>query len=83
MNMEKFSKIAKGVVKAGLVMFAVGAVLAVAAPAIGVAVGIAPTYAAAAAALGHTASALWLGSFFGAFGALKATVDPLPFVPAT
>lgn len=70
----------KNVVKSGLVMFAVGAALSVVAPLIALAVGIVPAgagYAGAVAALGHTADVLWLGSFFGAFGAIHAAVEPL------
>lgn len=74
---EKFLNIAKNVAKAGLVMLAVGAALAIAAPAIGVAVGIAPSYAAAAVVLGNTANPLWLGAFFGSFGALRAAIAPV------
>lgn len=66
----------KPILKAGALLFVVGALLAVAAPAIAVGLGMAPTYAAGAALLGHSASPLWMGCFFGAFGAIDAAVRP-------
>ncbi len=63
------------IAKTAAVMFAVGALLAVVAPAITVALGFAPDVAAAAATLGFNSQPLWLGSFFAAFGAIQATVS--------
>lgn len=65
------------VVKAGVLFFAVGALLSLAAPYIALAVGLAPTAAGAAALLGPTANPLWLGAFFSAFGAIDAAIRPL------
>lgn len=67
----------KDILKAGATLFVVGALLAVAAPLLGAAVGLAPSVSAAATALGHTANPLWMGAFFGAFGAIDAGVRPL------
>ena len=70
----------KNIIKAGLLFAAVGATLALIAPVIGMALGIvggATTYGAAASALGHTANPLWLGSFFGAFGAIDTGMRPV------
>lgn len=69
-------KFLTSVLKAGALFFVVGALLAVAAPYIGAAVGLAPTAAEAATALGHSASPIWMGAFFGAFGAIDAAVRP-------
>lgn len=51
--------------------FVVGALLAMAAPTLAGVVGVDPS------SLGHTADPLWLGSFFGAFGALDAGLRPI------
>lgn len=67
----------KNILKAGATLFVVGALLAVAAPAIAVGLGMAADYAAGAALLGHSASPLWMGAFFGAFGAIDAAVRPM------
>ncbi|NBO18521.1 MAG: hypothetical protein EBV03_04705 [Proteobacteria bacterium] len=67
----------KNIVKAGATLFVVGALLAVAAPAIAVGLGMASNYAAGAVLLGHSASPLWMGAFFGAFGAIDAAVRPM------
>ena len=67
----------KNILKAGATLFVVGALLAVSAPAIAVGLGMASSYAGGAALLGHTSSALWMGSFFGAFGAINAAVEPM------
>lgn len=64
-------KIVKNVIVTTAVMFAVGALLAVAAPLIAEATGV------AVASLGHTADPLWLGSFFGTFGGLHAAIKPV------
>lgn len=71
------------VLKAGLLTFAVGALLAVCAPYIAMAVGLgasataggAITYAATAQSLGIIALPTWLGPFFGAFGAINALFE--------
>lgn len=65
------------VVKSALVMFAVGAILAVAAPYVGAAAGIVPSVAAATEILGTSANPLWLGSFFGMFGAASSALSPV------
>ncbi|MBY0406799.1 MAG: hypothetical protein K2Q01_03845 [Rickettsiales bacterium] len=46
------------------------------APVIGAAVGLAPSVAEAGVVLGHTANPLWMGAFFGAFGAIDAALRP-------
>lgn len=58
------------IVNEGVVMFAVGLLLALAAPHIADFFHIAPSVAG-------THDPLWTGAFFGAFGALHATVSPI------
>lgn len=67
--------ILKNVLKNGAIMFAVGLLLAVAAPAIAELVGEA---ALGEAAFAHATNTplLWTGLFFGAFGAIHAAVAP-------
>ena len=65
-----FKTIAKNTVKGALVAFAVGALLAVAAPV------IANWTNVSMPDVGLSANPLWLGSFFGAWGALAAMVQP-------
>ena len=72
----------KQTVKAAAMFFVVGAALALSAPLIAMAVGLADpglrvgAYKAAASMLGHSANPAWLGSFFGMFGALDAVARP-------
>jgi hypothetical protein len=65
------------VLKAGATLFVVGALLALAAPVLAYGIGMAPSVGAAAAMLGSNASPMWMGVFFGAFGAIDAAVRPI------
>ena len=70
----------KNILKNGTILFVVGVVLAAVAPLISMTLGLAPEgadYSAAAAALGDSASPLWMGAFFGTFGAIDAAVRPV------
>ncbi len=67
----------KNIIKTGLLFAAVGAMLALLAPAIGVGIGLEATYAEAAETLALTAKPLWMGAFFGTFGALNAAATPV------
>jgi hypothetical protein len=75
--MVHMKKLLKNIVKGAVIMFAVGAALALAAPYLAAATGIAPSVAEAVTTLGANANPLWLGSFFGAFGAISAAVTPV------
>lgn len=76
---SKFWQVLWNATKMGVLMFAVGAALAAVAPYIAMAVGVegATSYAAAQTALNLSASPAWLGAFFGAFGVLNATFNPI------
>jgi hypothetical protein len=58
------------IAKSSLVMFTVGALLALAAPPLAVLAGIDPGM------LGPTTNMLWSGAFFGAFGGIRAALAP-------
>src|SRR6185436_12992284 len=64
------------VVKNGLIMFAVGIALALAAPVLAQAVGGASILGAAAFEHAVATPVLWTGLFFGAFGAIHAALTP-------
>lgn len=75
------NKTLKNILKATAAMFVVGALVALALPALALVIpGVVPagvtTYAAAATAIGSQSSALWMGSFFGIFGGIAAAVNP-------
>jgi hypothetical protein len=73
-----FKKYALNIIKTAAVMFAVGVMLALAAPHVAVAVGLAETTAGAASVIGaSTVNPLWLGSFFGLFGAISTAATPV------
>jgi hypothetical protein len=74
--MSKLKPYIGSIIKSALVMFAVGAMLAVAAPPLAVAMGLAETTAIAAGSMAFNSSPLWLGTFFAGFGALSAAVTP-------
>jgi hypothetical protein len=69
-------KYLKSIAKATVLMFAVGALLAMAAPHVAVMAGLAATAAEAVTTL-HIADPLWLGLFFGAFGGIHAAATPV------
>ncbi len=64
-------KFFKDFVKNTAVMFAVGAALGLVAPLLADLVGLAP------GSVGHSADPLWMGAFFGAFGALHSVLMPI------
>lgn len=67
------------VAKRATLFAVVGATLALVAPLVAMAIGLdgVNSYAAASEVLKHTANPLWLGGFFGAFGAIDAVIAPV------
>lgn len=66
-------EIAKNIAKHTLTFFAVGVVLAFAAPYLAAGIGLSE---AAVAAVAATHTPLWTGVFFGAFGGINAAIAP-------
>lgn len=58
-------------------MFTVGMLLSLALPPVTVALGFAPSTAAAATMLGLNAQPLWLGGFVASFGVIQSLIAPL------